>query len=137
MSIEVEWQDDGTLVITCGEQTINVPPKGGASGVKLDGSSDDYESITNRGTVALEMVIGDPSKGVPVGGPKLPMIYIDSADDITRIVRESLLGPSKPTHYSFACDFNTSFRIEDVTKELGAELGRPLSINLWANKKIP
>jgi hypothetical protein len=132
MSIKTSWRPDGTLEITCGNETILVPPRpSGTSSGPID-SGGFVDELYGRGAISFGLVIGDPPGRGSLGN--LPFqssassIAIESASDMVKYIRQGKVD--------FTWQSTKPFHVHDVTKRLGSDFGHSVAINIRPSKKI-
>ena len=133
MSIKTSWRSDGTLEITCGNETILVPPRPPGTSGGSSASRGTIDQLYGRGAISFGLVIGHP----PVRGslrhpplqPLASSIAIESASDMVKYIRQGKVD--------FTWQSTKPFHVHDVTKRLGSDFGNSISINIRPGKKIP
>jgi hypothetical protein len=127
MSITTHWRPDGTLEVTCGDETILVPPR--QSGASSGGGHDEPYG---RGALSFGLVIGQPAgRGSPGSlprGPSASSIAIGSASDMVKHIRKGKVD--------FTWESTKPLHVHDVMKRLGSGFAGSVAVNIRPGKKV-
>ncbi len=126
MSIKTSWRPDGTLEVTCGTETILVPPRPSGAGSGTSGGTRRVDPIF--GASAFALVIGDsPGRGSLTPRPSASSIGIKSASDMAKHILKGKVD--------FTWESTEPFYVHDVTKRLGSDVAKSVAINIRLERR--
>jgi len=151
MSIEIEWDDDGSLIVSCGAETVKVPPRGGApTGPMAPRPAPPAPQAptppVNRREEAPEPKIPWKPRG-PITFEVYPLgmageiladakiIPVGKASEMANFMRNAYVT-EHTRNFVFKYDGTKPLHLHDVTKRWPSSMTEPVRIQLLSDKAI-
>lgn len=148
MSIGFKWQDDGSVIVTCGGETLHIsrsddgsPQVGDPPPTTTSSEPFIISGKPTSGPLAVEIKLGDEFHGTYTLDVFKGMQRIAKTSELSGLITEHMAGMgagcSEPATVNLEWASDEPVLVHDLTKRLGGQFAGPVSIQLMPRLKKP